>query len=276
MPIPSFADWEEQFKKRSAYVSGSPPHMKAVHAVLATFDGVALSRGSHELLRRNALWACYQASHAPDPSEDHPARERRKTREARRALQGHLEEVSNVLAFIERHNDLARTAIEYGSAGRKAKTAELNELRRLLKDYLAGHEEVRDADHPAHVSLSDFLYGPFEFWIPIEKWHFKAKEINQLGLMFHLIYLFRHFTCSKLPGNAEARLIGWELEFHGYMLKCGRPHTELVAPLVNATFKKTKYSPQDVRYRVRELTKAKTKGSRYVNSPKFLGWSLPK
>jgi hypothetical protein len=175
---------------------------------------------------------------------------------------------------------MARKAMSVGIAQNddiefisKIGVKKVREIEHLLEQYRAGLEAVKDFDHPIHLSIDLFCYGPFQWGIPIEKWRFKKQNVLQAGLIFHLSYLFRYFTCAELPEPLDARFKGWELEFYGPMLECGAPHTELVAPLVNAVFN-TKLTTTQVMHRLKDLRRRKSKGSRHINRPAFIGWSL--
>jgi hypothetical protein len=187
--------------------------------------------------------------------------------------------VKGTLAFLGKHSELAKKAIAVGSRERGAKAPPageaLLELQELLVQYLSGLEELEDFDHPAHITSADFEYPPFEFWIPIDNWVNKRRNLAQAGLIFHLTYLFRYFTSPTLPEHIDARFIDWRFEFYGPMLTgFGKAHAKLVAPLVNAVFQ-TKYSPVQVRNWLKELTiRRKSKGSNLRNPVRFSGWAL--
>jgi hypothetical protein len=275
-----FDDWQVTFKKKPAFIAGTkatPSHKRAVAEVLADIDGVPLVRGTHTVLRHNALFACYSAQYALHPSADEAANDRARLRAGHKALSQHAETVSRVLDFATKHRAMAEKAMSCSTAPNASTInpdalAEVEQLVTELSRYAVGLKAVMDVDHPIHITPSDFRYGPFELSVPIETWRFKLKGVNQLGLMFHLVYVCRYFTCQQLPDGIEARFDDETglLDFYGRMLDCGEPHTDLVAPLVNAVFN-TKFSALKVRDRLNDLTR-KSKGSRFPHWPRFVGW----
>ena len=286
LKLPQFQEWAHEFRTKLAFVAGvlgEPPDKQPVHAILDKFKQLKLVRGTHEQLQRNALYACYQAAHAGDPDQHSSAKERKEFRESYQALTGHLVHVNQALAFIHNHATMAQKGLAIGSVepGNKPLPmdkagAALAELQQLLEQYRGGLEEIQDFDHPLHITSVDFWYPPFEFSIPIYNWHNKKKNLPQVGLIFHLTYLFKYFTCPDLPENIDARFNEWRLEFYGPMLRdCGKAHTELVAPLVNAVFPKAKLSPLQVQNRLKELvSRQKSKGAKLRNQVRFIGWAL--
>ena len=284
MRAQSFESWQLAFRKRPAFVAGTATtlaHTRLVSELLADIEDVPLARRTHAALQHNVLLACYSAELAPDPERDEAANDRARLRSDHKALLPHAQSVRRVLDFATKHREMTEKAMSCSTESNVGAIssdgqADVEELVRLLSRYGAGLEAVMDVDHPIHIAASDFRYGPFEFDVSVQTWHFKVQDVNSVGLMFHLAYVFRYFTCEDLPENIDAQFRDdtGVLDLHGHMLDCGEPHSELVAPLVNAVFK-AKFSAARVRDRLRDLSR-KSKGSHYFNRAHFVGWALPK
>lgn len=285
-PVKHFNDWKGLFKTRSAALCGSQATLITkcpVADILTKSSSIALARGTPTRLELNILRACFDAEMAPHPDKDEAAQHRRIFKERFRKLTDHRKDVDRVCTYLAYEGAMARKAMIHSdysghTSSLSASTlaaADVDELTNLLIRYQRGLERISDFDHPAHISEEDFRYGPFELHGDLYRLLTKPKEINQTGLMFHLAYLFRYFTSQEQPPSHID--IGRDiLDVHGVMLSTGRPHLELVAPLVNAVFK-TKLSAQNVKDRLRDLYRF-SKGSHKPSNPRavkhtlFLGW----
>jgi hypothetical protein len=243
---------------------------------------VRLARGSIEVVRSNILSACFQASIAVNPDTGPEGQRRLAEKTIRNRLGDHRAEVDEVIEFLDQANDMAAKAMSCGIASPGRQPSQISKagydnvlaLSELLIRYRAGLELVSKIDHPIHIASRDFQYGPFRFNYYIDEWKYKGGDIRHAGLMFHLSYLFRYFTCEYLPQGIECTMQSGLLRFYGPMLECGRPHTEIVSALVDAVFK-CNLSPERVRDRLRDLGRGASKGNRRPRSKPqigFVGW----
>jgi hypothetical protein len=295
-------DWAANFKNKhySAYAAdGKLLKKRPISELLEVIKKKPLARGTHDRLVANILHACFMAADAPDPETDEAAEHRKQLTDELNRMRVHKEDVVRVRIYLDDHPDMANRAMAHASPSgayrrhsvTKSTSSRLNDLRSMLSEYENGLHHLGDSKnlHPAHSSADDFRYGPFELDLDNNDLYNlapKLKDINQTGLIFHLTYLFRYFTTNELPPlNIEIGKFLWAqveigreiLDVSGIMLSSGRPHADLVAPLVNTVFK-SKLSASNVKDRLRDLyrfsegtiTKAKFPKARKL--PLFVGW----
>ena len=277
--LTSFEKWAESFQNKPAPLYKSIGKKKRVHEVLAEFHGIKLGRPDVATLQRNVLYACYQAKFSRDPNSDAHAKERQAFIDSHKQLPTHFKEVRSVLAYLTQYDGIPRKAMSaaVASAGNKwpvtqvttGGTRKVEELRGLLGLYLAGLENAKKPPR-----LYYFPIGPLEVSLSRYRWARKI-DMRHIGLMFNLTFLFRYFTAETLPGELDIRDVGHGLlDINGPMLRGGDPHTDLVAPLVNATFEATTYRSEKIRDLLNDLNR-RTSGAKFPKRPQFIGWDLP-
>ena len=283
----TFQDWADEFKHRPASiydVQGNLVKKCLVKDILGNVLKLKLARRDSPKLEQNVLYACFKAATAPPPDEDSAAKHREFFKEQFSLIDSHRQDVARIRDYLADQREMACKAMAHadppGAQRRHHVTnivlAEVDDFMKVLSRYETGLTHIADWDHPAHISADDFRYGPFEMHNDLYEMLAKPKNINQTGLMFHLAYLFRYFTShtSSIPRIDIGRDI---LDVQGEMLSDGRPHHELVAPLVNAVFDLT-LSASKVKDRLRDLVRF-TKGSLkpenplILKHPVFVGWS---
>ena len=276
-----FEKWAESFRGKPAPIyTGLGKKKPKVHEILAEFHGIELFQPNVDTLQRNALYACYQAKFCRDPNTDASAKERAGFIDSHKELPTHFNEVRSVLGYLTQYNGIPGRAMSAAVADADNKwpatqvtpqgSKKREELTSLLRLYLTGLESTKKSPR-----LYYFRIGPLEVTLSRYRWARKV-DIRQIGLMFHLAYLFRYFTAEILPDELDVRDVGQGLlEIYGPMLKGGDPHTELIAPLVNATFgAEAEYQSEDVRDLLNDLNR-RTKGAKLPKRPQFIGWDLP-
>lgn len=288
-----FQAWIKAFKGKTGWVcpSKAPKSDAKKRPISETLQSIANNiapqRGSAATLELNLLYACFLTSRAPAPEQDVCAETRRElaTEQADRpkALRA-LQELQNYLE-AQRPTALramAQTddpAVKVSSHATALSAQRLDAMRALLSDFEHGLFEFNvNSDHYALISSSDFCYGPFEFDFDLNTtWKKKGTSsddggmnVIHTGLMFHLSYLFRYFTCETLPKTA-AFFRNDILVLDGVrMISVGEPHGAYVAALTNVVFGE-KYSSRDVKDRLDALY-APTPGSTTAKNPIFIGW----
>lgn len=282
---PSFKKWAAAFELQYTTQSGPTGKRLSVREMLANLGRIELARGNVGLLRSNLLRACYLARYAADPKWDRDATIRRRAKNDLALVRGSRDEVESVLTLLAASESVARKAMTCGvSSGGKQPTRIAEEapsqvavLRVLLSRLSMGLKELEDPDHTLHISSSDFRYGPFETEISVAEWKHKPANVHETGLIFHLTFVFRFFTCPHVPvGSKIANEI---VQPNVAMLKCGSPNAPIVASLVSATFRR-KLSSENVRDRLRDLglgmnraRAGKSELSKRKRSiVKFVGW----
>jgi hypothetical protein len=282
-----FLDWVPLFNARSAAIYGRHRKLvtkRTVNAILAGASKLAVARGTPAQLQANLLYACFRAESAV-ASGDCAAAEHRKTFEAEFALlKDHHDDVLRARNHLVGHRDMALKAMAHAETSRgssrqlvdESAIARIDGLRSLLDLYEHGLAEICDFNHVSHISAMDFRCGPFEFDDDLYDDRQTRSDVYETGLMFHLAYLFRYFT-SAAPPPSWVDIGGNILDVNGFMLSTGRPHNDLIAPLVNAVFA-TKMSASAVKDRLRDLNRF-SKGSckpsalpRPRKSILFVGW----
>lgn len=291
-----FDNWAMKFRSKHTYILDRDVEDEFVRVslqpTLETIRKLTVEIKDAHCLEKNLIFACYQASHAKN-ADEYAAAIARKNREIL-ALQMNKqkESVSNLLAFIFRNrttavgffNKARRMPIE----GRHAVDAPASDKVDILNSLLGEYEYglAKDVVNPVPIGVdAAFSYGPFLF--DKEATDIVRREppnVAELGLIFHLVYLFRYFTSkSTRQGSTDtfalhSEFFGEELRVQGEMLHAeGKPNYALVAILVNATFNK-KYRANDMKLRLKDLlappsnvAKKLAGKKRYID---FAGWEI--
>ena len=259
-----FDQWKKSFLENSAslksanYVGGVgkiPP--KETIEKIKTFE---LARGDHATLINNLLYACYQAEHAIDPDCAEIQIERDKYRARIKEFPDVATKIKELLKYIQENHDLVSSALKYSdmttigaNALKISKGLESPEIiESLLTRLTDGFTQMQTAEHPGLLNFDlDYLHGPLWFLDDGKRDQETGKlqentlvfpqsqklNANQVGLIFHLVYIVRYFLVSELEPQCKARLTNvGELIDLGPMINCRVTKREIVAHLYNATF----------------------------------------
>ncbi len=253
-----------------------------LNGTIAEIKKFKLARGDHGMLVKNLLYACYQAVHAVDPAKDDLQIERNEYRSKIARLPTVVKKIDALLASIEAEHDLVSLALKHTRHTRIGSDCVFDwegfELPAIIESLLTHlRNELSQMCGPEHPGLLDFdldyLYGPLYF---LENWNreksseksststfvfpaSKKTEANQLGLIFHLVYLIRYFTVSDLGPNCKAQLTSdGELIDLGRMINSDVIKQEVVAQLYNAAFAARDRIEADRRKKARQKNKNTT------------------
>lgn len=293
-----FEQWEAKFRSKFTYVIDRDVKDEFVRVplqpALEKIRKLKVQTKDVQCLEKNLIFACYQASHTKNV-DDYSAANARRNREILLLQMGKQKEsVNNLLAFISLNRAAAvgffNKSRRMPTEGRHTVDAPASDKAEILNSLLAEYKYGLDKDavNPVPIGVdAAFSYGPFIF--DKEADDIVKREppnVAELGLMFHLVYLFRYFTTKSAPQAStdtftrHSEFVGDELIIQGEMLHGeGSPNYALVAILVNATFNK-KYRASDVKLRLKDLlgpprnvaTKLAGK-KRYID---FAGWEICK
>jgi hypothetical protein len=243
---------------------------------------IKLARGDHASLITNLLYACYQAVHAVDPVSDDLQIARDEYRSGIAGLPKMVKQIEALQTSIKENHDLVSLALKYSYRTRISPEAVIDwrgvELPAVIQALLAPlKEELNEMQKSGHPGLLDFdldyLLGPLWF---LDNWNrhkesgkpstrtfvfpaSKKTEANQLGLIFHLVYLIRYFTVSDLGRNCKAQLNSdGELIDLGAMIISDVIKQEIVAQLYNAAFAARDRVDKDRRKKVSQKNKHPT------------------
>ncbi len=281
-----------EFKESYGWIRSVTPKSEAVKSPISQIfervNEIPLKRGSHQQLELNLLYACYMASKAPPPDLDSSAIARRTFAAEKKVRPSVMIAISKLREYCDAHPQTAKKALAesslpsplFNSPVAAAIAYKFDQLKETLAELEAGLVAFEhDVDHIALISSDDFQYGPFEFHRAISDWKNKGtkkedlgKNVIQVGLMFHLTYLFRYFS-SPDKTTAPISLSGDILLLNGVQsIAIGRPYSHLVAALTNAVFKQ-QFSSGDVKSRLDNLSYV-TPGAKTQRKakPLFIGW----
>jgi hypothetical protein len=243
---------------------------------------IKLARGKHASLITNLLYACYQAVHAVDPVSDDLKIARDEYRSRIAGLPKMVKQIEALQTSIKENHDLVSLALNYSYHTRISPEVVFDwrgfELPAIIQSLLAHlREELNEMKKSGHPGLLDFdldyLLGPLWF---LDNWNrhkesenpststfvfpaSKKPEANQLGLIFHLVYLIRYFTVSDLGPNCKAQLNSdGELIDLGAMIISDVIKQEIVAQLYNAAFAARDRIDKDRRKKVNQKNKHST------------------
>jgi hypothetical protein len=286
----AFKSWASAFEKRKSFFfdlkfendDGDCPRLVAdVLGDKALLD----TKLAPELLKRNLLYACFQAEHAMTLGADSTHKLRQEFSTGYSTL-GELE--SSLFAFtdlLDKHPEVIIAALRYldgplNKADRPAwryepnldPLATLAVLKPAIKKIARSYRLSANNKDPNFTdSTLDCRAGPFMFYNRKEnRGHSSGTPrsyggLVEDGLLFHLTYLFRFFTggtgVTPIPLKLDANDV---VVVEGPMIKKGSPHAEIVSFLFNATFRKRyqeAINGRDVADRLKSLSKQSKSGN---------------
>jgi hypothetical protein len=241
-------------------------------------------------LEKNLLFACYQAAHTKKPTEYSSARVRRERERMVLQIQSQMKLAKELLGFISANPNTVIGCYK-NTKGMPWKDRDLvlatpEEKLGMLSGLLAEYEYGLEKDAKDELALcvtNSYGFGPFLY--DKEASYVERREkpnVAELGLIFHLIYLFRYFTAESEPKQSKNNIsdsgfFDDKLVVLGEMLdNGGKPCYTQVAALVNTTLNK-RYKPADIKLRLKDLLspseKDKSKGykKKYIV---FAGWEI--
>jgi len=256
-----FANWSTVFVKKTTYI-GMPKtecgyEATSVQKVLDSFKEIKLINGNVEMLRRNALYACYQAQRAQrflDEGGIPPSDKLRKENDlGLAALKKAIDALDQVATLLKKHEDVMILGLGFPNSfleiEPKKKIGSPSEAYRntlfCVEKLLA---VARKIDHPEFVGLlNPYVDDGADPFLLYNRKETRSEasgpkpNVIEVGLIFHLAYLFRYYTGG---GAEQANYIyprdSGEFVFEGPMLRGGEPCMDLVTPLFNATFHKVR------------------------------------
>lgn len=290
-----FEPWAASFRSRFTYALDKDSESKLSRVPLSeTLEQVRRMKvwvKDSACLEKNVLFACYQAAHTKRPEEYEAARARAERENLVLQLNAQKKFAEGLLGFVTRNQSKVTGCFQKAkgmtSKGRDVVIATPDEKSGMLAGLLAEYEYGLERDLNDQLAIGvDNLYqfGPFLF--EKEVFHIEKREapnVTELGLIFHLSYLFRYFTAKSEPQQSrdntrDSGLLGDELRVKGEMLnEGGKPCHAQVASLVNAVIGK-KYKPDDIKFRLKDLLAPPVRTSRKLAGRKkyieFAGWEI--
>ena len=266
---------------------------KSVKESFQKLDKLNIPKPRVESLTTNLLFACYLAKHSNDPNSDSVSDARAAYKLRINKLPQVVRNCRSLVRYLSENRDLASSALKYYDFSEISINAfplsldikDVRVVEALLTRLADGFLHMQNSAHPGLMELDvEYRYGPLLIMnTDVTRVFVTGKKTNILdvGLMFHLTYILRHFTSSigntQLPSSINKH---GELIIDGPMLKSGKKSRDIVAHLVNATFEKSKadcYSGEDVDERLEYLLKNKQEKPPKVGAPlsevEFFGWS---
>ena len=288
-----FEKWADVFRTKFTFVTDSDADGKLSRVPLQqTLEKIRRTKvwaNDAACLEKNLLYACYQAANTKKPEEYSAARARQGREQLLLQMKSQKKFVKGLIEFISRNPNAVMgffsKAQKMPTDGRNMVLATSGEkltlLTGLLTEYDYGLKKDIDIQFPLGVD-TEFRFGPFLF--DKEASEIERREppnIVELGLIFHLVFLFRYFTAESAPGASQnssvnSEFCGDELMVRGQMLNDGgKPCYAYVAALVNATLGK-KFHPNDMKLRLKDLLALTDKASAKLAGRKkyieFAGW----
>ncbi|MDD5384545.1 MAG: hypothetical protein PHG89_06665 [Gallionella sp.] len=290
-----FEKWAAGFRTKYTYVRDSDAEGKLsrapLHQTLEQIRRMKVWVGDGACFEKNLIFACYQAAHTKKPEEYAAARARQEREKLLLQLQSQMKHARGVLGFITNNPSTVigcyRKSNGMPSEGRNLVLATPDEKMDMLAGLLAEYEYglAKDAKDELAIGVHClFGFGPFLYdkeALDIEKR--EAPNVAELGLIFHLTYLFRYFTAESEPRQSkdntnDSGFVGDELRVYGEMLNDGgKPYYAQVAALVNATLGK-KFHSDDMKLRLKDLLAPPKRASAKLPGKKkyieFAGWEI--
>lgn len=252
----AFEDWAEAFSQLSAYrgVKAEREEGKEKTPIEDTLKKIeALANGdlSPKLLRKNVLYACYQADQTLRSGRDSGDERREEFKASFKALYAQRKTLAAVADLLAQHPEAVKVAISYFNVVSSKRTEHFSHqsVARLPGTLIDALRRVNDFSalykaNPRMVTgdmFNDCAEGPFMFFNRNDNRYrssakaFSNRRLVELGLIFHLTYLFRYFSSAPDQRETQSKLKGnGELAVEGRMISGGKNSYANIAHLLNA------------------------------------------
>ncbi len=300
---PAFDEWADAFSKLSAYrgLQAEREEGQPKTPIKNTLDKVVAHAGadlSSESLRKNVLYACYQAAQTKKTGRD-PGDERRLLlNQGFMAFYKQRKTLESIAELLTSHPEATKVAVDHFNTWPSNRQEYHNHqkvdavpgilidaLRRLV-DFSTAYKS--DPGMVTGDMFYDCAEGTFLFFNRKSNRNRAAGKpyshngLVQLGLIFHLTYLFRYFSSNSTQLKDAPKLRGdGELPVCGVMLTSGENSYAFVAHLLNAVeavdTSTTAWTSENVEQKLTDLLYPKgADNGKSVTDPfsnlEFLGW----
>lgn len=264
----AFEDWKDAFSELSAYRGiqaerDEGKEMTPIESTLKKIDALAKDDLPAGFLRKNVLYACYQAAQSLKSGRDPGDERREELKQSFESLFNQTKKLKAVAELLASNPEAVKLAVDYFNTVPSIRKEHSTHLRGTsmsgsLVDAL--HRVVdfsaRYKDDPRMVT-GDMFYdcaeGPFLFFNRNDNRYrssartYTHRRLVWLGLIFHLTYLFRYFSCTSEDRGVQSKMRSdGELQIEGRMLTSGKNKYSYIAHLLNALLKpKTAFQATD-------------------------------
>lgn len=294
----TFPSWKKDFLNRTvAIYSDCDPTPKRIPitTIIKEISAVCGNASAVSCFEHSILVACYKATYSQADGKDAIAIERNDWQASYDSIQDNIESIETVQKILQKNENFMTTAFSHSEPRHKSATVIKDEARdkfgtlsMLLQELNIGLNALQDFDHPENMNVfRDYVHGPLvlETRITVDKQKGEITkrliDARKAGLVFHLTYLFRYVSSGPYPLSTKMMTDQGCIVVTGPMISGGKPYSQFVAALVNATLG-TRMTPKDVRQTITDLHRSKivehdqTLGKTVVKhkkrSPQFIGW----